>query len=184
MKINQIAQICHDANRSYCQSLGDQTQKGWNNAPEWQKESAIAGVVFHLQNPDAKPEDSHNSWLAQKAADGWKFGEVKDPEKKEHPCFVPYDELPVNQQKKDLLFISVVNCFRDLVQPAAEEIQTEGKNLIQKFADAGAKAGKSAKIDVQDNSEEFEPQEGDEIPHENGTTYRFTNGSWLPVEKQ
>ena len=38
-------------------------------------------------------------------ADGWKYGPVKDPEKKEHPCFVPYDDLPPSRaegQGRDL----------------------------------------------------------------------------------
>ena len=35
-------------------------------------------------------------------------GPVKDPEKKEHPCFLPYDELPLSQRIKDYLFTAVV----------------------------------------------------------------------------
>lgn len=132
MKVKHIAQICHDVNKSYCKTIGDLTQKGWDNAPDWQKESAIAGVIFHLQNPNAQPEDSHNSWLKQKEADGWKYGETKDPEKKEHPCFVPYNMLPVQQQKKDLLFISIVNCFRDLVElEDSEEIVIQEGDLVE-----------------------------------------------------
>ena len=46
--------------------------------------------------------------LAQKAADGWKFGPVKNPETREHPCFVPYAELPAAQQAKDHLFTRTV----------------------------------------------------------------------------
>lgn len=36
---------------------------------------------------------------------------------------------------------------------------------------------------AESKTEVTEPQEGNEIDHPNGTTYRFTNGSWLPVEK-
>jgi hypothetical protein len=49
--------------------------------------------------------------LAEKKADGWVYGEVKDPEKKEHPCLVEYEELPKDQQAKDSLFIAVVRSF-------------------------------------------------------------------------
>jgi hypothetical protein len=79
----------------------------WELAPEWQRESAIKGVQFILDNPDAPPSASHDSWLEEKRRDGWKYGPVKDAEKKEHPCFVPYEELPLDQRRKDFIFGAV-----------------------------------------------------------------------------
>lgn len=102
-----IAKVCHEANRAYCAALGDLSQPSWEDAPDWQKQSAINGVQFHYANPMAQPSDSHVAWLAQKEADGWKYGPVKDPDKKEHPCFVPYDELPVEQRAKDYIFRAI-----------------------------------------------------------------------------
>lgn len=103
----KIAKVCHEVNRAYCKSIGDDSQPSWNNAPDWQKESARNGVNFCLNNPDSKPEDSHLSWLKEKEVAGWKYGEVKDVEKKEHPCMVSYKKLPKEQQTKDALFIAV-----------------------------------------------------------------------------
>jgi len=111
MRIEDIARVCHEANRAYCQTIGDTSQPPWEDAPEWQKKSAIDGVAFHLSNPDSKPEDSHNNWLKQKQADGWKYGPVKNADKKEHPCFVPYNDLPIEQRMKDSLFIAVVRAL-------------------------------------------------------------------------
>lgn len=104
MSVSDIARVCHEANRAYCAALGDTSQLPWEDAPDWQKESAIVGVEFIAANPDAPPSASHESWLAQKKADGWKYGEVKDAEAKTHPCYVPYDELPVEQRAKDYIF--------------------------------------------------------------------------------
>ena len=109
--IVQIAKTCHEANRVYCAALGDDSQLVWDEAPEWQRESAIDGVNFHLANPDANPGQSHNNWMTYKWADGWRYGEVKDAEAKVHPCIVPFLELPVAQQFKDILFIAVVRSF-------------------------------------------------------------------------
>lgn len=106
--IEGIAKLAHEANKQYCESIGDTSQPTWEEAPEWQKQSAINGVKHVLANPDAKPEDSHKSWLKEKQADGWKYGPVKDPQKKEHPCFVPYAELPKEQQAKDFIFLDTV----------------------------------------------------------------------------
>jgi hypothetical protein len=110
--IEKIAAVCHDANRAFCNGLGDWSQPTWENAPEWQRESAIKGVEYHLNNPEAKPSDSHDSWLAEKERTGWKYGPIKDAEKKEHPCFVPYDQLPKEQQLKDYLFKAVIEALR------------------------------------------------------------------------
>jgi hypothetical protein len=106
-----IAEICHEANRAYCARLGDNSQLPWDEAPQWQRDSAVAGVKFHFANPDAGDSASHDSWMAQKVADGWTFGFIKDPEKKEHPCMVQFHELPKDQQLKDALFRSIVHVF-------------------------------------------------------------------------
>jgi len=113
MTIEQIAQVAHEINKAFCQSVGDDSQPDWEFAPDWQKISEISGVKFHIENPDAKPSSSHENWLKDKEADGWKYGPVKDPIKKEHPCFVPYDELPIEQKSKDYLFKQVVHSLKN-----------------------------------------------------------------------
>lgn len=106
--IESIAHVCHEANRAYCLTLGDTSQPAWESAQDWQRSSAIEGVRFNLSNPDAPPSHSHECWLDEKRRTGWKYGPVKDPAKKEHPCFLPYEELPEEQKRKDLLFKAVV----------------------------------------------------------------------------
>lgn len=114
MTPEQIARVAHQVNRAYCQALGDYSQPGWEEAPEWQRESALLGVKLHTENPGAGPKASHESWMAQKVADGWVYGPVKLPEKKEHPCLVPFNELPVEQQAKDYIFRAVVHALLDI----------------------------------------------------------------------
>jgi hypothetical protein len=109
MTVEQIAKVAHEVNRAYCQATGDDSQPTWDDAPQWQKDSAIQGVIFHQMTPEATPENSHEQWLEVKKMDGWKYGPSKDPEKKEHPCFVPYNELPESQRAKDYLFRQIVH---------------------------------------------------------------------------
>lgn len=140
MKTESIARIAHEVNRAYCLSLGDDSQPTWEEAPQWQRDSATAGVEMHLANPDATPEDSHASWLAQKAADGWVYGPTKDAEKKEHPCCVPYDQLPAEQKAKDYLFRGVVHAVKDLPDTA------ESTGVVAPAAVAGSLAAPSGYV--------------------------------------
>lgn len=134
-----IAKVAHEINRAYCAALGDETQAAWEDAPEWQRASAIAGVEMHLANPDATPEQSHESWLAQKLADGWEYGEVKDAHKKQHPCCVPYDQLPAEQKAKDYLFRATVHQCKAL-------IDAQPVKIVEKAADPAAKPAALAGI--------------------------------------
>lgn len=111
-RVEEIARACHEVNRGYCRALGDDSQPAWEEAPDWQQESARSGVRFHLSDPTLTPEKSHAEWSRHKIADGWVFGETKDPEKKTHPCLVEYSELPKSQRLKDYLFKAVVDGLR------------------------------------------------------------------------
>jgi hypothetical protein len=116
LTIEQIARICHEANASYCCSIGDFTQTSWDEAPEWQRESAIKGVEFHLANPEANARASHDSWLKEKTDGGWVYGEVKNPDLKQHPCIVPFEQLLIEQQAKDYLFKGIVHSLAQFVE--------------------------------------------------------------------
>jgi hypothetical protein len=108
-KIGACARAAHEANRAYCASIGDTSQVPWDESPEWQRVSCINGVKGVLGGNT--PEQSHQSWLDEKASTGWKYGPVKDPEKKEHPCFTLYSNLPPEQKAKDHIFVGVVNAI-------------------------------------------------------------------------
>lgn len=108
MEIEKIARICHEVNRVYCSSIGDCSQVPWDEAADWQKESAVNGVQSFIDDPTQTPAMSHKNWLEHKGKCGWCWGETKDETKKTHPCFVPYDELPENQKVKDLLFTEII----------------------------------------------------------------------------
>jgi len=107
-KVLNIAEICHEVNKSYCESLGDASQVSWCDAPPWQVDSACLGVELHLNDHSAGPQASHESWMKQKVSEGWVYGEKKDPELKTHHCLVPFSELPKEQQAKDYIFRSIV----------------------------------------------------------------------------
>ena len=107
-EIFQAARVAHEVNRAYCQAIGDTSQVSWEDAPDWQKDSAVAGVRAHVADPSLTPEQSHQKWYDHKKKEGWTYGRVKDADKKEHPCMVSYAKLPLEQRIKDHLFKAVV----------------------------------------------------------------------------
>ena len=111
MTPEQIARVAHEVNRAYCEAMGDTSQPKWEDAPQWQRDSALLGVKLHTENPDVGPQASHESWMAQKVAEGWTCGLTKNPDLKQHHCLVPFDQLPREQQAKDFLFRGVVHAL-------------------------------------------------------------------------
>ena len=43
----------------------------------------------------------HEVWAAGRVAEGWRYGEERDDDKKTTPCLVPYDELPESEKAYD-----------------------------------------------------------------------------------
>ena len=112
MKVEQIAEICHEANRALCQQQNDYSQLPWASTPTLLRDSVIAGVKFQLSNPTATPADSHQSWCEYKQAEGWVWGETKNLTLKTHPNLRAYEQLPDNQKIKDSLSQGIVNACR------------------------------------------------------------------------
>lgn len=109
--LDLVARCCHEANKAICEAAGDFSQKSWDAAEDWQRESAIKGVKFAIENPDAPASSQHDSWMKDKVEAGWVWGEVKDAAKKTHPCLVAYDKLPLADRIKDHVFKAVVKAL-------------------------------------------------------------------------
>lgn len=109
----RIAEICHEVNRAYCDCMGLAPLLPWSETPENIKQSAIDGVKFHIENPNSSPSDAHNNWMKFKIADGWSYGEIKNTEKKTHPCLIPYESLPKAEQVKDYIFMTIVKTINE-----------------------------------------------------------------------
>ena len=106
--IEAIAEKCHEANREYCQSIGDKSQLAWEDAPKLLKASVLNGVEIVLSNLDISASESHDNWLAYKSIEGWKYGKKKNVKKRLHPNMVAYSDLPEDQQRKDEIFLQTV----------------------------------------------------------------------------
>ena len=104
---SRLVLAIHEANKEIQQQTGEYTPQ----LSEHLTKSILDGVYFVLDNPNCTPEQQHNNWVHFKRADGWKYGPEKDFERKEHPCLVPYSELPDVQQRKDSVFRQTLDAF-------------------------------------------------------------------------
>ena len=43
----------------------------------------------------------HEVWAAGRVAEGWTWGPERDDALKQHPCLVPYEELPEEEKEYD-----------------------------------------------------------------------------------
>lgn len=112
--IEQAGRVAHEANRAYCVAISDFSVPAWDLAPKEMRDSVLNGVRFHIANPSATPEDSHDNWLRFKHAEGWTWGPFKDAEAKKHPCMQEYALLPQKQRAKDYIFRAVVHTLLGL----------------------------------------------------------------------
>lgn len=50
---------------------------------------------------DALAKNTHDVWAVGRIRDGWVYGKNRNDETKEHPCLVPYEELPEAEKEYD-----------------------------------------------------------------------------------
>lgn len=118
--VDLCARATHEIVRAYSAALGDRTQLPWEEAPEWQRESAMDGALAVLEGASVSPAESHANWMREKERQGWRWGPQKDAITKQHPCMVPFEELPTEQRAKDHLFVAVVLEVARVVDEARE----------------------------------------------------------------
>jgi hypothetical protein len=46
-------------------------------------------------------KNTHEVWAQQRISEGWKYGATRNDAQKEHPCLVPYEDLPENEKEYD-----------------------------------------------------------------------------------
>jgi len=107
-----IASVIHDANRRLQIIQGDPRPSPlWDEAPDYQARESTESVARALADPERTPEQNHQGWMDRLIADGWRYGEVKDEAAKTHPLLLPFDEIPVEAQRKDYMFIAIVRAL-------------------------------------------------------------------------
>ncbi len=45
--------------------------------------------------------NAHDNWARQHLSEGWRYGPERNDARKEHPCLVPYEQLPEAEKEYD-----------------------------------------------------------------------------------
>ncbi|MEO1188839.1 MAG: RyR domain-containing protein [Pseudomonadota bacterium] len=109
--MESVARVVHAAIRTWSTAHGQPDMPDWDAAPQWMKDSTFASIKFVLENPEADAGAQHVQWMEQRQAQGWTYGPVRDETLKTHPMLVPFDQLPVMEQKKDDLVSAIVRAL-------------------------------------------------------------------------
>ena len=114
MKVQEVARVCHEVNRSLQIFQNDYRipiSNDWDNTDAETQASALQGVLAVLEGQG--PAELHQSWLNFKISHGWTLGPTKDEDLKEHPSLVPYEDLPESQRLKDHVFYAIVHAMTE-----------------------------------------------------------------------
>jgi len=118
ISVETLARVVHEVNRAYSAQVGLNVEPSFDDATDAQRQSLVRGVNAKLRF-NLTPEQGHEAWVEDKLKNGWVWGPVKNEDKKEHPCLVPYEQLDQAQQVKDFLFSAVVRSLAHaLPQPS------------------------------------------------------------------
>ena len=71
---------------------------------------------------EAIAENAHDVWAAERQAQGWTYGALRDDAKKETPCMVPYSQLPDSEKKFD----------RDMAMNTIKLLKKLGYDLVKR----------------------------------------------------
>src|SRR5271166_2675143 len=87
------ARIVHEAHRALQAWLEDPCPaQPWDTLTPGQREMVINMV--RLVQRGFPYEYVHQIWVDKMTQEGWTWGAVKDPGGRQHPCVVPWEELP------------------------------------------------------------------------------------------
>lgn len=54
-----------------------------------------------LQLAETMARNVHEVWASTRIEQGWTYGPTRNDRLKQHPCLVPYDELPESEKEYD-----------------------------------------------------------------------------------
>ena len=93
--------------RAYRAALGEEPGPAWEDAPVVAHVRTLVAVNV-LARGDEGGEARHRRWLAERAAEGWRWAEREDRARRLSPCMRSWASLSPEQRAKDALWCAAV----------------------------------------------------------------------------
>lgn len=122
-KIVGLAKICHEAQRAFCQTMGDFSHPNWDLTSPWYQKVMVECVTF-VFNKVSDVNQLHIFWSSQMTALGWSYGLVFNEKEKEHPNLKNFNDISFEEQIKYAIFMANVIAISPAMVRASET--TEG----------------------------------------------------------
>lgn len=112
--VEDAARICHSAIMAISSCIGEPCI-GYDSLGESVRAGIRETIHLVLRDPRTTAEMLHVKWMTDRISEGWQYGPSKSYTSMQHPCLVPYSELPLIQKVKDSIFISVVESLAPVI---------------------------------------------------------------------
>jgi len=107
MNLTHVAAAYWAAYQVILDAMGGLPAPPWLAADNSKREQLVNGVIFHTENPNAAPADSHEHWRKYMEARGYQYGDEFNVKEKTHPAMIPFDQLPPEIKITHHLFAAV-----------------------------------------------------------------------------
>lgn len=89
-------------------------------SPDWELLTAAeqdmkAAHTRQMRREKVTARKAHESWMALRLSEGWTWGPVTDKARKVHSALCPFEEIPVEEVIKDVLYERLLAAMDDEV---------------------------------------------------------------------
>ena len=115
--------------KNYLVTINTKEMKAYNPKPIDLSDIVLDGDLTELR--EAIAENAHEIWAVDRQAEGWTYGPVRDENKKETPCMVPYSQLP--EKEKDYDRKMAMNTLRLVRKVGYDLVKREDTDLYREL---------------------------------------------------
>lgn len=116
----------HEVLRAYRAALGEEPGPAWEELPGVAHIRPLAMVNALAEGRGGGAEERHRRWLADRAAEGWRWAEREDRARRLSPCMRPWAALAPEQRAKDAVWCAaVLGALALLAAPALPAVEVE-----------------------------------------------------------
>ena len=99
---DDLDETFRSANRGFADGIGPKLSAlGLVVVPDPLADARAPGFQFSAEEIEELAREEHDRWMAERVADGWRYGTPRDNARKLHPSIVAWADLPEDEREKD-----------------------------------------------------------------------------------